>query len=44
MLRGVVAVLHKPHPQPEMKKSSVDSARDFLLRAGATPKAEGCSE
>lgn len=41
-LRGVRAVLHKPHPQPDMKKGSVESAREFLMRAGASPSSEGC--
>ena len=42
-LRGRKAVLHKPHPEPTMKKGSVESARDFLKNAGATPEKEGCS-
>lgn len=39
-LNGVRAVLHKPHPQPEMKKSSVDSAKEFLINAGHKFKEE----
>jgi hypothetical protein len=42
-LRGRKAVFHKPHPDPTMKKGSVESARDFLKNAGATPEKEGCS-
>lgn len=41
-LRGRRAVLHKPHPEPTMKKGSVEAARDFLRNAGATPQKEGC--
>lgn len=41
-LRGRKAVLHKPHPEPTMKKGSVESARDFLKYAGVTPEKEGC--
>jgi hypothetical protein len=41
-LRGVKAVLHEPHPRPEMPKGSVESARDLLRNAGATPVKEGC--
>lgn len=41
-LRGRKAVLHKPHPEPTMKKGSVESARAFLKSAGATPEKEGC--
>ena len=41
-LRGRKAVLHKPHPESEMKKGSVESARDFLKNAGLTPESEGC--
>ena len=43
MLRGVVAVFHKPHPRPEMMKNSADSAREFLLKARVTPRSEGCA-
>ena len=41
-LRGRKTVLHKPHPEPTMKKGSVESARDFLQNAGVTPPTEGC--
>ena len=41
-LRGRKTVLHKPHPEPTMKKGSVESARDFLRNAGVTPQTEGC--
>ena len=41
-LRGRKVVLHRPHPEPTMKKGSVESARDFLRNAGATPEKEGC--
>jgi hypothetical protein len=41
-LNGVIAVFHRPHPQPTMKKGSVESARDFLLKAGINPKSENC--
>jgi len=42
LLNGRRAVLHKPHPDPRMKKGSVESARDFLAAAGVTPGGEGC--
>lgn len=42
VLRGVKASFHAPHPAPEMRKGSAESARLFLLTAGATPEAEGC--
>ena len=41
-LQGRKTVLHKPHPDPTMKKGSVESARDFLKNAGITPQTEGC--
>jgi hypothetical protein len=41
-LRGRKTVLHRPHPEPTMKKGSVESARDFLQNAGVTPHTEGC--
>ncbi|MBL8676118.1 MAG: hypothetical protein JNJ47_01645 [Alphaproteobacteria bacterium] len=34
------AVLHKPHPRPEMVKGSVESARDFLRSIGIEPEPE----
>src|SRR6266446_10710376 len=39
--RGRKTVLHKPHPEPTMKKGSVESARAFLQNVGATPQTEG---
>ncbi|MBY0272356.1 MAG: hypothetical protein K2X02_02910 [Alphaproteobacteria bacterium] len=36
-LKGRRAVLHKPHPGPEMIKGSVESARDFLRSVGIEP-------
>jgi len=33
-LNDVVAVFHRPHPDPEAKKSTVESVRKFLERAG----------
>ncbi|HSD33838.1 MAG TPA: type II toxin-antitoxin system HicA family toxin [Alphaproteobacteria bacterium] len=41
-LRGIRAVLHKPHPGSQMNKGSLESARQFLQNAGATPVKEGC--
>jgi hypothetical protein len=41
-LHGRKTVLHKPRPEPTMKKGSVESARDFLKNAGVTPQTEGC--
>jgi HicA toxin of bacterial toxin-antitoxin, len=41
-LNGVKGLFHKPHPGSVMKKGSVESARDFLQRAGVTPITEGC--
>ena len=41
-LHGTKTVLHRPHPDPTMKKGSVESARDFLTNAGVTPAKEGC--
>jgi len=41
-LRGRKAVLHKPHPEPTMKKGSVESARDLLRYASVTPEKEDC--
>lgn len=41
-LNGRKTVLHRPHPDPRMKKGSVESARDFLTNAGRTPEKEGC--
>jgi len=33
-LRGVRAVFHRPHPQPEAGKCLVDAVRRFLTNAG----------
>ncbi len=32
-----VMVIHKPHPRPEMKRSTVRDIRDFFLSVGLTP-------
>jgi hypothetical protein len=40
-LNGVKGLFHKPHPGSVMKKGSVESAREFLQRAGVTPRSEG---
>jgi hypothetical protein len=37
-LNGVSAVLHRPHSGAIMKKGSVKTARDFLAKAGFTPR------
>jgi HicA toxin of bacterial toxin-antitoxin, len=39
-LAGVRAVFHRPHPNPEIKRSSVRAVRDFLAEAGVTPEEE----
>lgn len=36
-LNGVVAIFHRPHPQPETKKGAVDAVRSFLINAGVRP-------
>ena len=41
-LNGVKGLFHEPHPDPRMKKGSVESARQFLQNAGITPQTEGC--
>jgi hypothetical protein len=41
-LRSRKGLFHAPHPAPTMKKGSVESAREFLLRLGITPRTEGC--
>ena len=35
-LNGVKGLFHRPHPGSIMKKGSVDSAREFLRRAGVS--------
>jgi hypothetical protein len=37
-LKGVRAVFHRPHPQPELHKSALRSVRDFLRAAGVVPE------
>ena len=37
-LNGVRAVFHRPHPQPDVKRSTVRAVRDFLAAAGIEPK------
>jgi len=34
VLRGVKAVLHRPHPEKELSKAMVRSVREFLYNAG----------
>ncbi len=36
-LNGVIAVFHRPHPQPEAKKYTVRGVRGLLVQAGITP-------
>jgi hypothetical protein len=36
-LNGAKAVLHRPHPRPEIKKYALEHIRDFLEGAGVTP-------
>jgi hypothetical protein len=36
-LNGAVIVVHKPHPQPELKRSAVRSIAAFLRTAGIKP-------
>ena len=36
-IRGRVASVHAPHPQPEMKRYAVRQLRDFLADVGITP-------
>ncbi|MGC2855588.1 type II toxin-antitoxin system HicA family toxin [Novispirillum sp. DQ9] len=36
-LNDVVAIFHRPHPQPTTKKGAVDSVRAFLKQAGVSP-------
>ena len=37
MLNDRVAVLHRPHPSPEMDKGAVRDLRRFLENAGVRP-------
>lgn len=37
-LKGVRAVFHRPHPQPELHKSALRSVRRFLRAAGVVPE------
>jgi hypothetical protein len=36
-LRGIRAVFHRPHPEKEAGKGTVESVRRFLATAGITP-------
>ena len=36
-LGGVRAVFHRPHPNPDTKRSSVRAVREFLIVAGIRP-------
>jgi hypothetical protein len=36
-LNGTARVFHRPHPQPEAKKATVESVREFLRQAGVKP-------
>jgi len=36
-LQGRTMVIHKPHPRPEIKRSTVRDIRDFLFAAGVSP-------
>ena len=40
-LSGVKGLFHQPHPGSVMRKGSVESAREFLRRAGFLPGSEG---
>lgn len=39
-LAGVRAVFHRPHPNPDTKRSSVRAVREFLIVAGIRPGEE----
>lgn len=41
-LGGRKGLFHAPHPGSIMKKGSVESAREFLAKAGVTPATEDC--
>jgi hypothetical protein len=36
-LNGRAAIIHRPHPQKEVKRTSVRDIRGFLEEAGVTP-------
>jgi HicA toxin of bacterial toxin-antitoxin, len=40
VLNNVPAVFHRPHPQPEAKRSTVRAVRHFLTRAGIGPQGD----
>jgi hypothetical protein len=37
LLQKQVMVIHKPHPRPEIKRSTVRDIRDFFLLVGLKP-------
>lgn len=37
-LRGVRAIFHRPHPQPDMAKGALKSMQRFLRQAGVEPE------
>lgn len=37
-LNGVRAIVHSPHPSPEMTRPSVRAVADFLTAAGVRPQ------
>lgn len=37
VLNGVRAVIHRPHPEKEAGKCTVDSVRKFVTNAGVVP-------
>lgn len=37
-LKGVRAVFHRPHPQPDTNKGALKSMRRFLQRVGVKPE------
>jgi HicA toxin of bacterial toxin-antitoxin, len=40
VLNRVPAVFHRPHPQPDARRSTVRAVRHFLIRAGIQPEGE----
>ena len=40
-LNDVIAIFHRPHPQPNADKGAVASVRRFLVAAGIDPEADG---